>query len=209
MKSVSILSFFILFLAACSSDADKFTGTWQSVKDPSKKITISQSGDSYTFEAVNLRTSLAGKPGTYNSKNNALDFTNDDGTLSQLVYNESVNHLIGLGDEFEKSVEASAATTTESDASESANATEDNETETESSAKTETGCGEGDILKITGNNVRVRQEPDVTKQNILFQVHLNFEVVKLDDKTVDGQKWYKVCYEGQQGWVSGQYATAK
>ena len=207
MKNISILSLFFLFLMACSSDADKFTGTWQSVKDPSRKIIITQTGDNYTFEAMNIRTSLAGKPGTYNAKNNALDFTNDDNTIAQLVYNESVNHIIGLDDEFEKSATETSEAPAGNEAEASADTPANNEEEQAPAADEKaSGCAEGDMLKITGNNVRVRQEPDVTNQNILFQVHMNFEVVKLDDKTVDGQKWYKVCYEGQEGWVSGQYA---
>ena len=64
-------------------------------------------------------------------------------------------------------------------------------------------------MGITGDNVRLRTEPDVTKQNILMQLNKGYEVIHLGDKMVDNQKWYKVCYDGNIGWVSGQYGSMK
>jgi uncharacterized protein YgiM (DUF1202 family) len=198
----------ILFMiTSCSGDAGKFSGVWQSVKDPSKQIIFTRSGKTYTCETRNIESPIEGITGTYNAKEHALEFDHGNGDKTILVYNNSVQHILGLGEEFEKSTNAVA------------DQKEDNETVTKSEepAPTEnpqiatntTNCDKGDILMISGNNVRVRAEPDVTKQNILLQVHKGYEVVQLDTRTVDGQKWYKVCYDGNIGWVSGQYAVKK
>ena len=95
---------------------------------------------------------------------------------------------------------------------------EEKEEDASGSASTATGadeevtnskCRKGKALVISGDNVRLRTEPDVTKQNILMQLNKGYEVVQLGDKDVAGQKWYNVCYDGSIGWVSGQYAIAK
>lgn len=197
----------ITILPACSSDADNFSGVWQSVDDPSKQIIFTRSGKTYSFETRNITTALQGIPGTYNAKEHALEFDNGKGDTIQLVYNASVKHIVGLDEEFEKASDAVAEKEDDKDTTEVA--TEETKSEdTEASAST-SSCDKGDLLVISGNNVRVRNEPDVTKQNILFQVHKGYEVTHLDDKNVDGQKWYKVCYDGNIGWVSGQYAAKK
>ena len=205
--STLLFSALVLVLFACSSDADNFTGVWQSVNDHSKQLIFTKSGETYSFETRNISTSLQGIPGTYNAKEHALEFDNGKGDTIQLVYNASVKHIVGLDDEFEK---ASTAVAEKEDVKDTTEATTE-ETKSEEAAPSETSssCDKGDVLVISGNNVRVRNEPDVTKQNILFQVHKGYEVTHLDDKNVDGQKWYKVCYDGNIGWVSGQYAAKK
>ncbi|HSF89363.1 MAG TPA: SH3 domain-containing protein [Saprospiraceae bacterium] len=208
MKLSNLLfSTLVILLAACSSDADHFSGVWQSVNDPSRQIIFTSSGKTYSFETRNIKTSLQGIPGTYNAKEHALEFDNGKGDTIQLVYNASVKHIVGLDDEFEKATTAAAEK--EDDKGTGEAATEETKPEETASSETTTNCDKGDILVISGNNVRVRNEPDVTKQNILFQVHKGYEVIHLDDKNVDGQKWYKVCYDGNIGWVSGQYAAKK
>ncbi len=203
-----LLTTLVLTLAACSSDADNFSGVWQSVNDPSKQIIFTNSGKTYSFETRNIKTDLQGIPGTYNAKAHALEFDNGKGDTIQLVYNASVKHIVGLDDEFEKATTA-AAEKEDDTSSSSETATEETKPEEAATSESTSSCDKGDILVISGNNVRVRNEPDVTKQNILFQVHKGYEVIHLDDKNVDGQKWYKVCYDGNIGWVSGQYAAKK
>ncbi len=205
--SYLLLSTLVLILAACSNDADNFSGVWQSVNDPSKQIIFTNSGKTYSFETRNITTSLQGIPGTYNAKEHALEFDNGKGDTIQLIYNASVKHIVGLDEEFEKASNATAAKEENKDTTEIA--AEETKPEDAGSSATSTNCDKGDVLVISGNNVRVRNEPDVTKQNILFQVHKGYEVIHLDDKNVDGQKWYKVCYDGNIGWVSGQYAAKK
>ncbi len=205
--SYLLLSALVFILTACSSDADNFSGVWQSVNDPSKQIIFTHSGKTYSFETRNIKTDLQGIPGTYNAKDHALEFDNGKGDTIQLVYNASVKHIVGLDDEFEKATTAVAEKEEGKDSTETA--TEETKSEEAATSESTSSCDKGDILVISGNNVRVRNEPDVTKQNILFQVHKGYEVIHLDDKNVDGQKWYKVCYDGNIGWVSGQYAAKK
>jgi Bacterial SH3 domain len=196
-----------LVITSCSSDTEKFEGVWQSVNDPSKQIIITGTGSTFSFETRNIESTLEGTPGTYNKEAHALEFVSDKGDTTQLVYNDSDKHLVGLGESFEKTTNAAVENKTETAPEEvPAEATPAENTQVSDNA---TNCDKGNILVITGNNVRVRNEPDLTKQNILFQVHKNYEVVHLGDKTVDGQKWYKVCYDGNIGWVSGQYASKK
>ncbi len=205
--SYLLLSALVVTLTACSSDADNFSGEWQSVNDPSRQIIFTSSGKTYSFETRNIKTDLQGIPGTYNAKAHALEFDNGKGDTIQLVYNASVKHIVGLDDEFEKASGAVAEKAEDKDSTETA--TEEIKSAEAEPSATSTNCAKGDVLVISGNNVRVRNEPDVTKQNILFQVHKGYEVIHLDDKKVDGQKWYKVCYDGNIGWVSGQYAAKK
>ncbi len=210
--SYLLLSAFVIVITSCSSDADTFSGNWQSVDDPSKQIILTQSGKKYTLETRNIESSFSGMTGSYDEDQLALVFDNGKGDNLTLVYNDSLKQILGLGSAFEKSTNA-VAENKESVEAEDMPA-EDKPTETTPAednnvASNETNCAKGEILLITGNNVRVRNEPDLTKQNILFQVHKNYEVVRLGDKTVDGQKWYKVCYDGNIGWVSGQYAAKK
>lgn len=205
--SYLLFSAFIVVLSACSSDADNFSGVWQSVNDHSKQLIFTRSGKTYSFETRNISTSLQGVPGTYNAKEHALEFDNGKGDTIQLVYNASVKRIVGLDDEFEKASTAVAEEEANKDTTEAT--TEETKSADAETSEASTSCDKGDILVISGNNVRVRNEPDVTKQNILFQVHKGYEVTHIDDKNVDGQKWYKVCYDGNIGWVSGQYAAKK
>lgn len=205
--SYFLISALVFILSACSSDADNFSGVWQSVNDPSKQIIFTRSGKTYSFETRNITTSLQGLPGTYNAKEHALEFDNGKGDTIQLVYNASVKHFVGLDDEFEKATNGTADKAEDKDTTEIA--AEETKPEEAESTTPSANCDKGDVLVISGNNVRVRNEPDVTKQNILFQVHKGYEVIHLADKNVGGQKWYKVCYDGNIGWVSGQYAAKK
>jgi hypothetical protein len=206
MKSYLVFFFTLLFLiSACSSgDSGKFAGTWQQTDDPSKQIIIHQFGKSFTFETRNIESSVQGTPGTYIDDEDALEFISNGDTIT-FVYDASTMHINALNKEFEKASDASSENkeTAGSD-SETAEASENSEDK-----DTPSNCEKGDILVISGNNVRLRAEPDVTKQNILMQFHKGYEVVRMDDTTVEGQKWYKVCYEGNIGWVSGQYASMK
>lgn len=208
------MKFFYLYLSAilfvitsCSGDADIFSGVWQSVNDPSKQIIFAQSGDTFTFETSKIASSFQGIPGTYNSDENALVFDNGNGATTKLIYDASSHHILGLGEEFERTTNNVAETKEDKEAGQ--HPTEIVPAENAPGTTTTTNCDAGEILVISGNNVRVRHEPDLTKQNILFQVHKGYEVVRLNDRIVDGQKWYKVCYDGNFGWVSGQYAAAK
>ncbi|MDZ4747425.1 MAG: SH3 domain-containing protein [Saprospiraceae bacterium] len=205
--SYPLFTAFVLMIASCSNDAEKFEGVWQSVNDSSKQIIFTRSGKTYSFETRNIASAIQGIPGTYNAKEHALEFDNGKGDTTQLVYNASVKHIVGLGDEFEKTSNAAVEKEEAKDSAEKV--TEETKPEDAEISAVSTNCDKGDVLVIGGNNVRVRNEPDVTKQNILFQVHKGYEVIHLDDKNVDGQKWYKVCYDGNIGWVSGQYAAKK
>lgn len=215
MKSSPILLIAILFfLTSCGSgNAGQFEGTWQSLDDPSQQIVFNRSGKTITFATKNLESSVEGLPGTYNKKSHAVEFVDGNGDTTALVYNETTQHISGLGVEFTKA--GAAAVENAEETNDAEETVSDEETSNTASAvdpkdtSSTASCAKGDILVITGNNVRLRNEPDVTKQNILMQVHKNFQVVRMADKTVDGQKWYKVCYDGNIGWVSGQYASAK
>lgn len=199
----------ILFVIACSgNDSEKFTGTWQQTDDPSKEIMITQAGDNYYFATTNIESTHQGDPGTFNSDKDALEFDSGNGTITIFSYVTSTKHLLALGKEFEK-VSDAAAVEEEQDEKINEDTTEDTPSEPEPGTTNTKKCGKGDALVISGDNVRLRSEADVTKQNILMQLNKGYEVVHLDDKTVDGLKWYKVCYEGQTGWVSGQYAAPK
>jgi uncharacterized protein YgiM (DUF1202 family) len=199
----------LLFVLACSGkDSEKFTGTWQQTDDPSKQIMITQAGDNYYFATTNIESAHQGDPGKFNADKDALEFDSGNGTITVFSYNESTKHLVALGKEFEKV--ADSTTEVEAEEEEINNDTSESApSETEDEVTDAKKCGKGDALVISGDNVRLRSEADVTKQNILMQLNKGYEVVHLDDKTVDGQKWYKVCYEGQTGWVSGQYAAPK
>ncbi len=213
MKSYILLPTILLALISCSDKSAKFAGTWQQTDDVSKQITILQTGKTFTFE-TNLESPFEGVPGTYNSDKKTLDFDNGSGTTVSFLFNDISQHILALGQEFEKTSDATADLSDDTEAEPMAETMTDETTEPTPSASADeteksTSCGKGNLLVIGGNNVRVRNEPDITKQNILFQVHKGFEVVHQGDKTVDGQKWYKVCYEGNIGWVSGQYAAKK
>ena len=211
-RSTLFFATLALFLAACSGNDAKFEGVWQSVNDPSKQIIFTAIGKSITFETRNMTSPIQGLPGKFNEEANALEFDQGNGTKSSLVYVDSTKHILGLGDEFERatSIAQDKTEASEAAAEETQPAPAENTEATPSTvAPTKGSCDKGDILVISGNNVRVRNEPDISKQNILFQVHKGYEVVRLGDKKVDGQKWYKVCYEGNIGWVSGQYAAKK
>jgi hypothetical protein len=198
----------VLFIVtSCSGDKGKFEGVWQSVNDPSRQIIFTEIGKSITFETRNMNSPLQGLPGKLNADENALIFDQGNGSQSSLVYVDSTQHIVGLGDEFERATSVAQDKMEAKEASEEP--AESAPAENTQVTPTKGSCDNGDILVISGNNVRVRNEPDVTKQNILFQVHKGYEVVYLDDKKVDGQKWYKVCYDGNIGWVSGQYAAKK
>lgn len=214
MKNYSFLTLTLfVILTACSGKTDKITGTWQSVDDPSKTITLTKKGDNFIFTAANLQTQLQGVPGIYNADNNSIDFDNGAGTIESFLYNSELQQLTAFGGDFLKAGETmsedlgSSVEKEESPVTVTSLSEEVTETSAPAPAATATNCGKGQILKITGNNVRMRSAPDVTKQNILMQVHKGFEVVRQDETSVDGQKWYKVCYEGNVGWVSGQYAV--
>ena len=206
-----LLTVMLLVATSCSDDSGKFSGVWQSVNDPSKQLIFTHSGKTFSFETRNIASAAQGLPGTYNGDKHALEFDNGKGEITLLTYNDSSKHIVGLGEEFEKSPNAildkpEGETTAESTPEKTTEETPAENTQVSDNPK---NCDKGDLLVISGNNVRVRSEPDLTKQNILFQVHKGYEVVHLDDKTVDGQKWYKVCYDGNIGWVSGQYASKK
>jgi len=204
-----VLSFtsMLLLIASCSSDENKFSGVWQSINDPSRQIIFTHSGKAYSVETRNIKSTLDGLTGTYDAKAHALEFDHGNGESTKLVYNDDAKHIVGLGEEFEKTTNAVVDNKEGGEATEKT--TEETPAETSQPAASTAACDKGDILIINGNNVRLRNEPDVTKQNILMQVHKGYEVVRISDKTVDGQKWYKVCYEGNIGWVSGQYAVKK
>lgn len=206
----------MLILSCTSGDIDQFAGEWQQVDDPSKKITITQSGKNFFFKTINIESSAQNFAGIYNPKRHSLEFDNGNGTITTFVYNSDAQHLLALGEKFEKvsgemsegqEEKLTGEETAEEDTSESFTGTTSSETSDGSASATK--CGKGKILIISGNNVRLRTEPDVTKQNILMQFHKGYEVIHLDDKDVNGQKWYKVCYDGNTGWVSGQYASMK
>ena len=193
----------LLFITACfGNDSGKFPGVWQNIHDPSQRIMITKSDGDYFFETSNLESDLQGVAGTYNTKEHALDFDNGRGTVTRFVYNVSVQHMLALGKEFEK-VSDDLPEVKQDETTSAENSVKDND------ATRKVECEKGDALVINGNNVRLRQDPDVTKQNILMKLNKGYEVVRMDEKTVDGQIWYKVCYDGQTGWVSGQYAVAK
>jgi len=207
-SSYLILAALCFVIVSCSNDAEKFAGLWQSVKDPSKQITITHSGKTFSVDTRNIEPEVQGLTGAYNADKDGLEFAHESGDTILLTYDATANHIIGLGGEFEKATTTAVAE--DLPAEETAEKTEEaTPAENENVADNATNCGKGDMLVITGNNVRVRNEPDLTKQNILLQVHKNYEVVQLDSKTVDGQKWYKICYDGNIGWVSGQYAAKK
>lgn len=201
----------ILFaITSCGgNNAEKFVGEWQKMDDPSETLTVTQSGKNFIYES----SEEAGKriPGTYNADQDVLEFDNGTGTTITFIFDPATNHLLAAGEEFEKSSEPSPdaeaevvpAEETPEEETNLATSTPDSEKETTSK------CAKGDALVINGNNVRLRTEPDVTKQNILLQLNKGNEVVHLDDKDVAGQKWYKVCHDGQTGWVSGQFASLK
>jgi hypothetical protein len=206
----------LFLITSCSNDSGKFSGVWQSINDPSKQLIFTHSGKSFSFETRNIESAVQGLPGTYNDEKHALEFDNGKGEITLLVYNSAAKHIVGLGEEFEKSTnavldkEGGEETTQDANGEETPEKTADAApSENTSVSENAKNCDKGDVLVISGNNVRVRTEPDVTKQNILFQVHKGYEVVHLDNKSVDGQKWYKVCYDGNIGWVSGQYASKK
>ena len=201
----------ILFvITSCSvNKADKFVGEWQKIDDPSEKLIVTQSGKNFIYET----SEESGKriPGTYNSDKDALEFDNGTGTTITFIFDPATHHLLASGEEFEK-IEGPAADALSEDTP--AEETPEEETNIDTSEPQDekvssSKCAKGDPLVINGNNVRLRTEPDVTKQNILLQLNKGNEVVRLDDKDVDGQKWFKVCHDGQTGWVSGQFASLK
>ena len=208
MQSYPVFFATLLFLiTSCSSgDSGKFAGTWQQTDEPSNQIIIHQFGKSFTFETRNLESSAQGTPGTYIDDKDALEFISNGDTIT-FIYNPLTFQMLAFDKEFVKA-DADAMENKETEESSSDTSGSDVSENTED-PNVQSSCGKGDILLISGNNVRLRAEPDVTKQNILMQFHKGYEVVHMDDKTVDGQKWYKVCYEGNIGWVSGQYASMK
>lgn len=213
-----LLSTVLLLIISCTSgDIDEFAGKWQHIEDPAKTITITQSGKHFYFKTSNIESSAQDFAGSYNPKRHALEFDNGNGTITTFVYDSDAKHLLALGEKFEKisgelaegQEEEKPAEEENEDKDTSESITRSTSSETSEGSASGAKCGKGKILVISGNNVRLRTEPDVTKQNILMQFHKGYEVIHLDDKDVDGQKWYKVCYEGNTGWVSGQYAAMK
>ena len=63
-----------------------------------------------------------------------------------------------------------------------------------------------DLGECTGNNVRLREEPD-TEAAIIGQVNKGDSFVLLDVKDVDGEKWYLIDHPTKQGsaWIFGKY----
>ena len=201
----------ILFVVtSCGGNkAEKFVGEWQKLDDPNERLIVTQSGKNFIYESsveAGMRV-----PGTYNADKDALEFDNGTGATITFIFDPATNHLLASGEEFEKVAELSSDAETEETTSEETPEEETSLASSEPGAGQETPskCAKGDAIVINGNNVRLRSEPDVTKQNILLQLNKGNEVVHLDDKDVDGQKWYKVCHDGQTGWVSGQFASLK
>lgn len=60
---------------------------------------------------------------------------------------------------------------------------------------------------ISGKNVRLRSEPDITKDNVMLLLDKDIKVILLEDKQIENTKWYKICYNGKIGWVSSQFAS--
>ena len=201
IQALSLVSVLFLITACSSGDADKFNGVWQNVDDHGQQVIFIRSGDNYTVETRNITPAYQASMGVYNEKEHAVEFDNGNGDTTTFVYNVSVKHILGLGQEFEESSNKASAEpeTTEPEEKTTASDFETTSADNTQEEENKTSCDKGDALVITGNNVRLRNEPDVTKQNILMQVHKNFEVVRIADKTVDGQKCYKVCYDGNIG----------
>jgi hypothetical protein len=220
MKPYYFALFVALLMTGCAgNDSAIFPGVWQQMDDPTKSISITQTGDNFYFE-TSMDSPGEGVSGTYNKDKQALEFDNGNGTITTIVYDPATKHIRALGAEFEKTSDAVTDATLEDETTqEVADITAEEETE-EASGKNDDAvsdnepdakskCKQGKALVINGDNVRLRTEPDVTKQNILMQLNKGYEVVHLGDKEVSGQKWFNVCYDGNIGWVSGQYAIAK
>lgn len=206
----------LLLIASCSSNESiKFTGEWQQLGDPSKKIIITSTNDTYSFTTQNIESSVQDVAGIYNAEKNSLEFDNGAGTITTFVYDKASDNLLAFGEKFAKSTADAGGEETEVTNEEvTAEETSDVANNADPSGSGDpvdnaSKCDKGETLMITGNNVRLRTEPDVTKQNILLQLNKGNEVVRLGDRNVDSQKWYKVCFGGNIGWVSGQYASMK
>lgn len=76
----------------------------------------------------------------------------------------------------------------------------------ESNCDAEVGSG-SEVALITGDNVRVRSEPDSgNDKNIVHRVNKG-NLARILDKTTNpaGETWFKICYDGQIGWVIVNY----
>lgn len=73
--------------------------------------------------------------------------------------------------------------------------------------KVEDGDGELEnarYVRVKGGNAFVRSEPDKTKDNKLGVAYEGKLLPYKGETTVDG--WYRVDFEGKDGWISGKYA---
>lgn len=77
-------------------------------------------------------------------------------------------------------------------------------------------CGDAagsgnEIARITGDNVRVRSEPDSGNDDNIVQRVNKGNLARILDKTTNqaGETWFKICYDGQIGWVIGNYVEVQ
>ena len=63
------------------------------------------------------------------------------------------------------------------------------------------------VVTITGDGVRMRSEPDLTKDNVITHLSKGTDLASIDMKEVGDQTWFKVCYQDKIGWVNSQFAT--
>lgn len=63
-----------------------------------------------------------------------------------------------------------------------------------------------DLGECTGNNVRLREEPD-TESEIVGKVNKGDVFVMLDAKKINGKKWYLIDHPTKKGssWIFGKY----
>lgn len=68
-----------------------------------------------------------------------------------------------------------------------------------------------EVVYITGDNLRVRMEPDASNEiSMLFRLNKQ-DAAKVLDRTTNakGELWYKICHDGRAGWVIARYADLR
>lgn len=82
-------------------------------------------------------------------------------------------------------------------------------TKNNSNTSCENQNGSGETALITGDNVRVRTEPNSQDDSNIVQRVNKGNLAKVLDRTTNpsGETWFKICYDGQIGWVIGSYIS--
>lgn len=200
-------SMLILFSSCNNNSSSKFLGRWQEVKDGSNSFTITQSGKNFIFEMHNAEYNGTRTTATYDKEKDILQFNTPLGTKIDFIYDKNSKRLLAAGKEFIKITDSGDIGEVEAPRPKEEKYVQKpiSEEEMRKYEKCTSTTGLGVI--ITGDNVRLRSEPDLTKDNIILLLKKGTEAADMSDVEHMTEGWIKICYDGKTGWVSDDYTS--